>query len=143
MRGTGSVTAPVPPTYRKSGSAQASAAARQDRVGAERRLHLGAVELDHEAVDLGLLARVHPEDLGRDRLVHVLHGLEDALAPVALLISVAQLERLARAGRGAGGDARAGRRSALEKTLDLDRGVAAGIEDLAGVNAFDCVHVGS
>ena len=36
MSGTGSVTAPVPPTYRKSGSAQASAAARQTAIETPR-----------------------------------------------------------------------------------------------------------
>ena len=115
----------------------------EDRVRAELRLRLGAVEVDHQAVDLGLLARVHAEDLGRDRLVDVLDGREDALAAEALLVAVAQLEGLARAGGRAGRHAGAPRRAALEEALDFDGRVAAGIEDLAGVNAFDGVHVGS
>ena len=115
----------------------------EDRVRAELRLRLGAVEVDHEAVDLGLLARVHAEDLGRDRLVHVLDGLKDALAAVALLVAVAQLQRLARAGGCAGRHARAPRVAAFEETLDFDRRVAAGVEDFAGVDAFDRVHVDS
>ena len=115
----------------------------EDRVRAEIRLRLGAVEVDHEAVDLGLLARVHPENLGRDRLVHVLDGRKDALAAEALLVAVAQLQGLARAGGRAGRHPRAPRRAALEQTLDFDGRVTAGIEDFTGVNGFDGVHADS
>ena len=62
----------------------------------------------------------------RDRLLH-------ALAAVAGLVAVAQLEGLVLAGRGAGGDGRPAEGAAVELAVHLEGGVAAGIEDLAGL----------
>src|SRR5262249_49479807 len=79
-------------------------------------------------------------DLRRDRLFDVAHGLLHALAAIALAIAVAQLHRLALAGRGAGRHGRAAPRAGFELDLDLDGGIAAGVEDLAFVNAGDRGH---
>ena len=60
----------------------------------------------------------------------VADGLADALAEVALLVAVAQLEGLVLAGGGAGRDGGAAQVAARHGHLDLDGGVAAGVEDL-------------
>ncbi len=73
----------------------------EDGVGTDAALVGRAVELDQRVVDLDLLARVEAgqqvHDLGVDRG----DRLQDALAAVALLVAVAQFDRLVRAGRGA------------------------------------------
>src|SRR6201995_5647602 len=77
-------------------------------VGAELRLVLGAVELDHRLVDARLIERLEPDDGLADALLDVLAGDLDALAAEAVLVAVAQLERFVlarRRARGHGGAA--------------------------------------
>jgi hypothetical protein len=63
-------------------------------VGAEPPLVLRAVQLDHEPVHVDLVARLEPDDLRADDVVDVVDGLVHALAEVALLPGVPQLESL-------------------------------------------------
>jgi hypothetical protein len=67
----------------------------------------------------------------------VADGLLDALAPVAGLVVVAELDRLVGPGRRPGGNRGATAGPALERDRDLDGGVPAGVEDLAGVDGGD------
>ena len=114
---------------------------REDRVGAEAALVLGAVELDQRVVDEALLAGVEAEDRLADFGVDVLDGFGDALAEIARGVAVAQLDRLLRAGRRAGRDGRAAGHAGLEDHVGFDGGIAAGIEDLAGDDVDDGAHV--
>src|SRR3546814_2741533 len=65
---------------------------------------------------LGVQAGQHVEDL----VVHGLDRLQHALAAIALLVAVAQLDRLVGAGRGAGGHGGAAEGAALQSDVDLD-----------------------
>ena len=112
----------------------------EQRVGAESRLVGRAVQLEERAVDQRLLGRVQALDLGRDHLDHVLDGALDPLAEVAVLLVVAELDGLARPRRGARGHERAPIGARLEPGLDLDGGVAARVEHLAGVQGPDLRH---
>ena len=82
-----------------------SMCARQRRpencVRAQGALVRRAVELQEHGVDTRLVGRVVAEQRGRDRLVHVCHGRQDALAAVARLVAIAQLDGLMGPGRGA------------------------------------------
>ena len=69
-----------------------------------------AVELDHARVERGLVGRVHPDHRRGDDVDHVRDGLAHALAEVAPLVAVAQLERLVLAGGRAGRAPPRGRR---------------------------------
>jgi len=80
---------------------------REDRVGAERGLVRCAVELEQRLIHRRLLGGLHAIDLGRDRLLDVAHRLLHTLAAIALAVAVAQLDRLALAGRRARGHRRA------------------------------------
>ncbi len=112
----------------------------QHGVGAELALVVGPVELDHGGVDLALVGGVEADDLLGDRLVDVLDSLQDALAQVARLVAVAQLDGLELAGGSAGRDRSAALCVIVEKDLDLNGGVAARVEDLASVNDVDECH---
>ena len=67
-------------------------------------------------------------------------ALVDALAQVGVA-AVAQLRRLELARRGAGRHGRAALRARAQRQLDLHGRVAAGVEDLAGVDGLDLAHV--
>src|SRR5690606_34895622 len=78
--------------------------------------------------------------LGGDLRGDVLDGLRDALAEVAALVPVAQLERLVLAGRRARGHRRRADEGLVDLDVDLDRGVASRVQDLARDDAGDLEH---
>src|SRR6185437_17024649 len=86
-----------------------------------------------------LVGRVAAGDGGCDLAVDVRHGARDALA-VPRLAAVAQLGGLELAGRGPRWHRRMTVCSGAQPDLDLDRGVAATVEDLARVHALDLTH---
>src|SRR5438067_4203536 len=104
----------------------------EDRVRAEPALVRRPVELDEAPVERFLVTRVETAYGSRDLAVDVCERLRDALA-APLLAAVAQLERLVHAGRRAGGNGRAPRRSRRERDLALDRRVGPGVQALAPV----------
>ena len=111
----------------------------EDRVRTEPRLRLRAVELDHGAVDLALLARVEAADAVCDLAVDVGDGAGDALAEPRLA-AVPELDGLVLARRCARGDRGGTERAGLEPDLDLDGRIAARVEDLAGMDVDDRAH---
>ena len=68
---------------------------------------------------------------------HVTWAVLCSVAGAAGIAAVAELRRLMLTGAGARRDRGPAGRAALEQHLALERGVAAGIEDLAGVDEFD------
>ena len=115
----------------------------EDRVGAELRLVLRAVERDHRLVDLelvlGLEARDGVENLAIDRL----DRLENALAAEAALVAVAQLDRLARSRRRAGRNRGPAHRAVFQNDIHLDRRIAPAVENFAGDDVHDRGHFAS
>jgi hypothetical protein len=112
----------------------------QDRVRAEAALVRRAVELDHRAVEPRLVERVAARDGLGDLAIDVPDGLHDALAHVGVT-AVAQLgglELARRRPRGHGGAALGAR---AQHHLHFHGGVAARVEDLAGVDGLDLAHV--
>jgi hypothetical protein len=109
----------------------------EDRVCAEPRLVLRAVELDQRRVECALVACVEAPDGLTDLTLDVADGLQDALASVDGGVAVAQLDRLELPGRRAGGNGGAAGGAGLERDLDLDGGVPARVQDLAGVDIGD------
>ena len=104
-----------------------------------RALVRGAVELDHRLVERALLGGAGAGQRLGDLAVDVGDRPRDALAGPGVA-AVAQLDRLELAGRGAGGHRGAAARAGLERDLDLDRRVAARVEDLARVDGGDGAH---
>ena len=108
----------------------------EDRVGADARLVVGAVEVEQLAVDAALVERIEALERLGDLGVDEADGGQHALAAVAVA-AVAQLDGLVLAGGGAarhGGPAAGARR---EHDVDLDGGVATRVEDLAAGNVDD------
>ncbi len=111
----------------------------QNRVGAQPRLVRCAVEVQQGLIDQSLVVGAQPDDRGGDLVEHGLHGLVHALAAVAAA-AVAQFNRLVFSRRGAGRHRGPGERAVDQGQLDLDRRVAAGIEDLASSDLLDDGH---
>src|SRR5690606_39100287 len=100
----------------------------------------GAVQLDHEPVDLDLLQGVHAHDLGRDLLPHVLDGLLNAAPEVAALVPVPQLHGLVGAGGGARRHGGAANAAVHQVHFHLHGWIAARIQNLPGLNGFNHSH---
>ena len=67
-------------------------------------------------------------------------ALRTPLPPIARLVAVAQLDRLVRAGRGAGGHGGAAARAVLQHDIDFDGRIAAAVEDFAADDVDDGGH---
>ena len=113
----------------------------EHRVRAEARLVRRPVELDQAPVERLLVAAVAADQRARDLVVDVGHRPRDALAAVGRS-AVAQLGRLELAGRGPRRDRGAPAGAARQHQLDLDRGVAATVEDLPCGELLDRAHRG-
>ena len=109
---------------------------RQDRVGAEGRFVVGAVEFDHRRIHGGLIEGAQAAQGRGDLLLHVVHGLQHALAAVAAA-AVAQFAGFMGTGAGAARHDRPAARTALEHHLGFNGGRAAGIEHFAGHDGVD------
>ena len=114
--------------------------AAQDRVGAEPALRRRAVQLDQNTIERALVVGVEPGERVGDLAVHVADRLEHSLAEVHRRIAVAQLYRLVFARGRARRDDRAPEGAGREGHVDLDRGVAARVEQLTCVDAGDLAH---
>ena len=79
----------------------------QQRIGAEPALGVGAVELDHPAIEAAWSRGSRPSSAARSTVFTCRDGLQHAFAEIALLVAVAQLHGFARAGRCARGHRRA------------------------------------
>ena len=113
--------------------------ATEDCIGAELAL-VGSTVGDHEGrVHAALVAGVHAHD-ALALAIHMGHCLRDALAQVAILVAVAELDRLEVAGRGTRGHDSARKAAVLQRDLDLDGGIAAGVQDLTSVHFCDLAH---
>ena len=102
----------------------------KDGVGPQLALGGRAVQVDHQAVDLGLLRRVETQELRGDGPVDVGHGLEHALAAVAFLVAVAEFQGFVLAGGGPRGHRGRGRNPVVQGDMDPHRRVAPRIENL-------------
>jgi len=98
----------------------------EQRVGAELALVVAAVGLDQRRVDVCLRQRLLADQRFRDRPFDVLDRLLDALAEVARLVAVAQLDRFVLAGRRARRNRRGAACARRQRDVDLDGGIAAG-----------------
>ncbi len=92
-------------------------------------------------VDVDLVFRVHAADRVENLAVHGLDRLQDALAEIALLVAVSELDRLMRAGRGAGRHRGAAEGAVFQRHVDLDGRISAAVENLAAGDVDDGGHL--
>src|SRR5688572_14980391 len=109
----------------------------QERIRAQPALGRCAIELQQLLVDRTLIERTTLKRRS-DLAVDVGDGLSHALAEIAALVAIAQLQRFTLARRGARRYRGTAQRLAGPQ-VDFNRGVAARVENLAAVNAGD-VH---
>ena len=109
----------------------------QDGVGAQVALVLGAVGLQHGGVHGVHVRGVQTHNGLGDDGVHVLHGLQHALAAETALVAVPELQGLKLAGGSAAGGSAQGHGAVGQGDLGLHGGVAAGVNDLACPDLLD------
>ena len=112
----------------------------EDGVGAQSRLVLGTVELDHRAIQSFLVDGIFAQQQVTDRAVDVGDGLQHALAQVTALVAVTQLQRFARASGGAGRSACAADDAAFQNYIRFHGGVTTGVENLTTLDVDDLCH---
>ena len=112
----------------------------QQSVGTQIALGFGAVEFDHGSVDFDLIHYIHTFQFGEDLFVDIVDSGHNAFAQVTALIAVTQFKSFVFTGGGTGGDCCTAFDAAFESYFDFEGGVAAGIEDFAGVDIIDCRH---
>ena len=112
----------------------------EDRVGPEFGFRFGAVEFEHDAVHRELVERVHTAQRGQNFFSHVPDRFGNAFAQITPRVAVPQLERLVLAGAGAGRDGRASRGAVFQYHIHFNGGIAARVENLAGLNVANGAH---
>ena len=106
----------------------------QHRVGPDFPLVRRAVEVPQQAIDGCLSKRAHPLQFRCDHLIDVTDGLQHAFAEVALLVAIAQLHGLVRAGAGAARHCRPCAGPIVQLDIHLDGRIPAAVQNLAGVD---------
>ena len=109
----------------------------KDGVGAKLLLGRGAIKLAHHFVDGDLVEGVVADEFGSNVVGDITDSLENTLAKVASLGSVAQFDGLMLTRGGSAWNGGAPNGSACEMDIGFECGIAAGIEDLAGVDGCD------
>ncbi len=104
---------------------------RQQRIGAQAPLVLGAIQIDHDLVHLLLGSHILALQRIVDLAIDVGNRLQHPLATVTALVTITQLNRFTRAGRGTGGDRSAPHRTGGGGYIDFNRGISTGINNLA------------
>ena len=96
----------------------------QNGIGAQTGFVGRAVQVNHDFVNGGLKGSVMSRDFRSNEFVDVFHGLENALASVALGVSVAQLPGFMLSGGGSAGDGCAPDGAACQGYVHFHGGVA-------------------
>ena len=99
----------------------------KDCIRAEVPLVMGAIQLEEEVVDSGLLNGIHVDQLRSDVLIDVVNGLLNTLAKVAGLVAITELDRFVGTGGCATWNRCTSDDAALEVDIYFNGWVAAGI----------------
>ncbi len=113
----------------------------EDGVRAQLALVRRAVEGDHGLIDQALIRGVQAFEFRRDDGLHVLNGLQHALAHVMALVAVAQLHGFVFAGRSAGGHNGASKGAAFQNHVRFHGGISARVKNFAGTNGNNLGHI--
>jgi hypothetical protein len=112
----------------------------KDGVCAKAGFVVRAIEVDHQHVEHPLIGGVEAGEFIADLAIHGIDGLQDALAEVAVLVSVALFVGLIGAGGRTRRDSGAACRAIVQCHIDFDGRIAPAVEDFAGVDVNDLAH---
>ena len=102
---------------------------------------MGAIQLEKELVDCGLLNSIHVDQLRSDVLIDVVDSLLNTLAKVARLIAITELYGFVCTCGCATWNRSASDDTALEVDIHLNSWVAAGVKDLPGLDGINGTHI--
>ena len=112
----------------------------EDRVCTELCLIFSPVERDHFLIDLALIQHRHALECGSDDFIYMLDSGEDALAKVALHVSIAQLNSLMCTCGCSRGYRRSELPTILESQKDTNSWLASRVKDFERVEGGD-MHI--
>ena len=112
----------------------------EDGVRAQGTLVVGAVHLQHDVVDEALIVGLDADERLGDLLVHVGDSIQCALAEIAALVAVAQLDGLERARRSARRHRGTAERAVFQHHFNFHGRVAARVQNLATEHIDDDAH---
>src|SRR4029077_14435911 len=118
-------------------SARGSHGNGKDRVGPEAGFRRRAIQRNHFVIQGTLVGRVGTDNGLCDFRIDVGYRLEHSLAKIFGFVSVAEFQRFVFAGGSARGNGGAAESATLAQPVAFNGGIAARIEDLAGMNASD------
>ena len=114
---------------------------RQDGIGAQAGLGRGPVELNHFPIERRLIGGVEAQQGRLDFLLDVGYGLEHALAQVAALVAITELNGFVFASGRARWNGCAAKASIGQEDICFDRGISARVKDLTRFNFNDFRHI--
>ena len=114
----------------------------ENSVGAQLALVRRAIQRDHGLIDESLIGGVHALQLGRNNGFYVGHGLQNSLASVVALVTIAQLHSLMLAGGSARGHDSTAQSAAFQDYVRFHGGIAARVQNLAGADSNNLSHIG-
>ena len=112
----------------------------QDGVCAQSALVVRAVKLQHHVVDSALVVCLEADEGIGNFVVHMANGIKRALAQIAILVAIAQLNGLECARRRAGGNSRTTEGTILQHNFHFNGGVAARVQDFTPEHIDDDAH---
>jgi hypothetical protein len=112
----------------------------QKCIGAQPRLVLGTIKLQHDGIDGRQIMHIHTNDCRGNLAVYIRHGLTDTLATKTGFVAIAQFDRFTDTGRCARRDNGTPHESPRHEHVGLNGRVATGINYLSCANAFDGCH---
>ena len=110
----------------------------KNRVGSKLALCGSSVKGEHFHVQRALLKNVEAFERGGDDLVHVFHGLKNALSAVARLVAVAHFKRFVLSGARSAGNGGAAKNAVFQDNVHFNCGVSARVDYLAADDFVDC-----
>ena len=122
---------------RRGGRARGGHRHGQNGIGAQAALIRRAVEVDHDAVEHGLLRGVLSLQCRGDFAVDVADRLQRSFAQIARLVAIAQLYGFLFAGGSAGRHSGPSHASVGQINIRLHRRIPAGIENFTSDDLYD------
>ena len=112
----------------------------QNGIRAQVRFIVGAIQINHDRIDIFLLLGVQFDQGFKNWPVNGLNRLKHALAHIFGHIAIALFNGFIRTCRGARRDCRTAETAVLQHDINFNRRISPAVEDLACVNIEDSCH---
>src|SRR5690606_5302416 len=113
---------------------------RENGVGAQLGFVLGTIQLNHGAIQTGLIQRITADQQFTDGTIDIGNGFQYALAQVAALVAIAQFQRFTGTGGGTGGGTGTAEDAAFQNHIRFNGRVTARVQYFTTLDFNDLRH---